>query len=116
MPIAPVALDIAEPHRQLVDRRLNLLQTEDVGFFLRDALLQPRSASANTLHVPGRDLHACEDGGLCALTSAGSATGNSGGEFLEQSLNQVLPLDHLVAERTLFRPRDFTAQIGQVIP
>ena len=31
VPVAPVAVDVAEPHRQLIDRRLDLLQAHHVG-------------------------------------------------------------------------------------
>src|SRR5262245_25768431 len=57
MPVTPVALDLAEPHRQLVDRCLDLLQAQDVGLFLVDELPQLRFARAYAVHIPRCDLH-----------------------------------------------------------
>jgi hypothetical protein len=42
MPITPVALDLAQPHGELVDRRLDLLQAQDIGLLAGDELLELR--------------------------------------------------------------------------
>src|SRR6476646_11305097 len=57
MPVAPVALDLAQPHGQLVHGRLDLLEAEDVGLLPVDEFLELRLASANAVDVPGCDFH-----------------------------------------------------------
>ena len=57
VPVAPVALELAEPDRQLVGRRLDLLQADDVGLLALEPLLQLRLPRADAVDVPGGDLH-----------------------------------------------------------
>ena len=57
VPVAPVALEVAQPHRQLVDGRLNLLQAEDIGLFAIEEILDLRLAGADAVDVPRRDFH-----------------------------------------------------------
>src|SRR6476660_5277312 len=57
VPVAPVALDLTEPHGQLIHGRLDLLEAQDVGLLPVDELLELRLARANSVDVPGCDLH-----------------------------------------------------------
>src|SRR5688500_15851819 len=57
VPIAPVPLDLAKPHRELIDRRLDLLEAEHVRLFPVDELLKLCLTRAISVHVPRCDLH-----------------------------------------------------------
>src|SRR6516225_6095564 len=57
MPVAPVPLQLAEPHGDLIQRRLDFLQADNVGLFAFDPFLQLRLTSPDTVDVPRRDLH-----------------------------------------------------------
>jgi hypothetical protein len=57
MPVRPVALGVGQPQRQLVDRRLDLLQAQDVGALALEKGLQLGVARADAIDVPGGDLH-----------------------------------------------------------
>ena len=57
VPVAPVALELAQPHRQLIQRGFQLLQAEHVRPLALDELLQLRVARTDAVHVPRGDLH-----------------------------------------------------------
>src|SRR5262245_23953008 len=57
VPVTPVALDLAEPQRQLIHRGLDLLQAEDVRLLAIDERLQLRLSSADAVDIPGCNLH-----------------------------------------------------------
>jgi len=57
MPVAPVALELAQPDRQLIERGLDLLQAQNVGLFAFNKFLDVRLARANAVHVPRRQFH-----------------------------------------------------------
>ena len=57
VPVAPVPLDLAQPHRKLVQRGFQLLEAQHVGLLALDELLELRIARANAVHVPRGDLH-----------------------------------------------------------
>ena len=57
VPVAPVALELAQPHRQLVDRGFDLLQAQHVRLLVLDELLKLRVAGTDAVHVPRGDLH-----------------------------------------------------------
>src|SRR4029077_10397441 len=57
VPVAPVPLQLAQPHGDLIQRRLDLLQAHDVGLFALDPFLQLRLTSSDTVDIPRRDLH-----------------------------------------------------------
>ena len=57
VPHRPVAVHVAQFERQLVDRRLDLLQADDVRGVRRQPRQQVRLPCAHAVHVPGRDLH-----------------------------------------------------------
>ena len=57
MPVAPVALQLAEPDRKLIGGRLDLLQAQNVRLLFFKELMKLRLAGADSIHVPGRDLH-----------------------------------------------------------
>ena len=61
VPVAPVALEVAERRRDLVGRGLDLLQADDVRALARDPLLDLRLARADAVDVPGGDLHRRSD-------------------------------------------------------
>ena len=53
VPVAPVVLELAQKHRDLIGRRLDLLQAQDVGLFLRPRLhLIEAGADPLTFQVP----------------------------------------------------------------
>ena len=52
VPVAPVALDLAEPHGQLVERRLDLLQAQHVGLLAVDPVLHLRRRARMPLTFP----------------------------------------------------------------
>jgi hypothetical protein len=57
VPVAPVPFDLAEPDRQLIDRRLELLQAEHVGLLPVEEILKIRLAGPDAIDVPGCDFH-----------------------------------------------------------
>src|SRR5205823_4978724 len=57
VPVAPVAVEVADRGRDLLDLRLDLLQTDDVGLRRRDPLLELLATRADAVHVPGADFH-----------------------------------------------------------
>src|ERR687897_252088 len=57
VPVAPVALEIAEPHGQLIERRLDLLQANHVRTLAIDPLQQLPVPRADAVDVPGGDPH-----------------------------------------------------------
>src|SRR5436190_4364899 len=57
MPVAPVAFELAEPDRELIDVRLDFLQTNHVGGLSLDEVLQLGLPRPNAVDVPGGDLH-----------------------------------------------------------
>ena len=57
VPVRPVALGVGEPQRQLIERRLDLLQAQHVGALALEQVLQLRLAGADAVHVPGGNLH-----------------------------------------------------------
>ena len=57
VPVAPVALELAQPDRKLIERGLQLLQAQHVGLLALDELLQLRVARADAVHVPRGDFH-----------------------------------------------------------
>src|SRR5262245_61477947 len=63
VPVTPVALHLAERGGNLIGRRLDLLETEDVGTFPLDEFLELRLPRADTVDVPGRNLHGGEGSG-----------------------------------------------------
>src|SRR5262249_54838934 len=56
VPVTPVAFDIAQPHRQLVHRRLNLLQTQHVRPLPLDEVQPSGLSRPNAVDVPGPNL------------------------------------------------------------
>ena len=56
MPVAPVAFEVAEPHGQLVQRRLDLLQAQDIRLGGGQPGLELGLAGAQPVDVPGGDL------------------------------------------------------------
>jgi hypothetical protein len=65
VPVAPVALELAEPHRQLIERRLDLLQAQHVGLFAFDEFLDLRLPRPDAVDVPRRQFHLDMIGLLC---------------------------------------------------
>jgi len=57
VPVAPVALELAQPDRQLIERGLDLLQAQNGGLFAFDEFLDVRLAGADAVHVPRRQFH-----------------------------------------------------------
>ena len=57
VPVAPVALELEEQQRHLVEAGLDLLQADDVGPVALDPVEQLRLPRADAVDVPGRDLH-----------------------------------------------------------
>jgi hypothetical protein len=57
VPVAPIAAEVAERLGNLLGLRLDLLKADDVGPLARHPLDRLRLAGANTVHVPGSDLH-----------------------------------------------------------
>src|SRR5436190_847430 len=57
MPVAPVAFEITDRRGHLLDLRLDLLQTDDVGLRLADPLQKLLVSRANPVDVPGGDFH-----------------------------------------------------------
>ena len=53
VPIAPVALHLAEGFRYLVGRRFDFLQTDDVRALMRDPVLDLRLPRPDAVDVPG---------------------------------------------------------------
>ena len=70
MPVAPVAGELAERRRDLVGRRLDLLQADDVRLLAADPLEHLRLARADAVDVPGRDLHGAPRASARAARSA----------------------------------------------
>jgi hypothetical protein len=58
VPVAPVALDVAQPDRELVERRFDLLQAEHVRLLMLDERQQLGLTRADAVDVPGDDVHA----------------------------------------------------------
>src|SRR4051812_15082157 len=57
VPIAPIPFHFTQPHRQLIRRRFDFLETHDVGLHSLQPALQLCLPGADAVHVPGRDLH-----------------------------------------------------------
>jgi len=57
VPVAPVALELAQPDWQLVNRRLDLLQAEHVRLLAFEVFLHLRLTRADAVDIPGRNLH-----------------------------------------------------------
>ena len=57
MPVAPVALHLAERGRYLIGSGLDFLQADDVGPIALDPLLDLRLTRADAVHVPRADGH-----------------------------------------------------------
>jgi hypothetical protein len=57
VPVAPVPLQIAEPHGKLVERGLDLLKAQDIRLLAFDELLHVRLSRSNAVDVPRGDLH-----------------------------------------------------------
>ena len=57
VPVAPVALEVAEAHGQLIERGLDLLQADHVRLVALDPLEQLAVPGADAVDVPGGDLH-----------------------------------------------------------
>jgi hypothetical protein len=56
VPVAPVAFEVAQPERELVDRCFDLLQAQNVGLLLVDQFMDLRLSGADPVHVPGGNL------------------------------------------------------------
>jgi hypothetical protein len=64
VPVAPVVFELAQKHRDLVGRRLDLLQAQDVWPFFAHPVLHLIEAGADTVDVPGANLERCGHGDI----------------------------------------------------
>ena len=87
VPIAPVAVHLTERRRDLIGRRLDFLEADDVGTIARDPFLQLRLTRANAVDVPGRYSHGVDHlenndwpPGPQPARSGGAATGAAIGQ------------------------------------
>src|SRR5688572_32218561 len=56
VPVAPVTVQLTEPDGKLIERGFDLLQTQHVGLFSIEKIVELRLTGADTVDVPGRDL------------------------------------------------------------
>src|SRR5687768_13678625 len=66
VPVAPVGFDVAKLERQLIERRFDLLQADDVGFLSGEPLNQLTLPRADAIDVPRCDLHRLSRRSVCA--------------------------------------------------
>ena len=59
VPVAPIALHLAEGRRYLFGRGFDFLQADDVRALLRDPLVDLRLSRPDAVDVPGRELEHC---------------------------------------------------------
>ena len=57
VPVARISFEVADPDRKLVERRLDLLQAEDIRLFALQKLLKLGLPRADPVYVPGGDFH-----------------------------------------------------------
>ena len=60
VPVCPVAFDVAQLERQLIERRLDFLKADDVRLFAGQPFEELRLSGADPVHVPRSNLHFCD--------------------------------------------------------
>src|SRR6185503_20621192 len=64
VPVAPVALELAQRQRNLIGRRLDFLQADDIRALALDPLVELPFARPESVYVPGRNLQFGASAGL----------------------------------------------------